>query len=57
MPRIFNKNRYKSLKKNHSNCKCKSKKINKEINVTIIVKIIEDYIDFNKIDIVEEILI
>ncbi len=53
MPRIFNKNRYKSLKKNHSNCKCKSK----EINVTIIVKIIEDYIDFNKIDIVEEILI
>lgn len=54
---MFNKNKYKSLKKNHSNCKCKTKKINKEINVTIIVKIIEDYIDFNKIDIVEEILI
>lgn len=47
MLRIFNKN--------HSNCK--SKKINKEINVTIIVKIIEDYIDFNNIDILEEILI
>ena len=57
MPRIFNKNIYKSFKKNHSNCKCKSKKINKEINVTIIVKIIEDYIDFNNIDILEEILI